>query len=228
MGEQPPVTRWWRVRRGADADPIAVTGTSVFHGFYGSVPALLTGYRGNGPLAAIQEPGSFAVAVSAPDGVLPIDVIDQAVPEFGQLYELIHQLVAKMEPDIWKERDIKAAQSRRVPKITSATGSRLPDGRRLIAFRAESHLERVGMTVLEGWIHQDSATRFTVADVRAFEGDPDGKDASSHLLPEAVLTIENHVFWIGKLAGFEGIAYFVMDVGHPERIRLLEIDGTGC
>lgn len=227
-GEQPPVTRWWRVRRGADPNPIAVTGTSVFEGFYGSVPALLTDYEGKGPLSAIQEPGSFAVAISAPDGALPIDVIDQAVPGFGPLSELIHQLVAKMEPDLWKGRDIERAQGRRVPKITSATRSRLPDGRRLIAFRAESHLERVGMTVLEGWIHQDSATRLTVADIRAFEGDPDGKDGSSHLLPEAVLTIEGHVFRIGKLVGFEGIAYFVMDVGHPERILLLGVDGTGC
>lgn len=226
-GHHDPVLQWWVLKGRTLMSAIAVKGTSVVDSLCGSNVALATNFRADVPVE-VQRGGAgpAGLALSALDSIVPIDRIESDSLEFPAIDKLVSPMFSKMESDIWKQ-DVKSEGHAQSPKLIAVHASNLPGSRRVFAFRAQRNLKALGTTSIVGWIYRDSTSKLTVGEVRGYQADPDGK-GDTQLQPDAVFTVQGHTFWLGRTHGYEDSGYFVMEVGGPKTVMVLQVDAGGC
>jgi hypothetical protein len=107
------------------------------------------------------------------------------------------------------------------PELQGAHGATMPDGRRLIQFRARRQLS-LGGTFVRSWVVRRGDSPFDTLRLLANKGDGDGK-GERHLIPLAWLQIGGRAFWVCTEFEYEGSLGVIIEVAPRRPTRLLDI-----
>jgi hypothetical protein len=221
-----PVVEWELTKSSGERQQLRVIDSVTYETNYGTNVGLKSNYVT--PLTADASQYAsplweFAGVVASHPGVLrPVQEISRGDPEFELIRQLLPRMFSSVEAKVWSKDAAWVRAQTAAPELIAAHGALLPDGRRLIAFRARHQVTALGVTFLRSWVSRRDRSTFDTLRLAANQSDGDGK-GEANLNPLAWLQIGDRVFWICSEFFYEGSGAAIIEVAGGRPRRLLDM-----